>query len=76
MRHPITISDDAQEQFILETITSLYTLLRIKQTILQCKFDDTEHADDAFEMIRESLSDIKYLIFGLQIPPCERSDDE
>lgn len=76
MRHPITISDDAQEEFILETITSLYTLLRIKQTILQCKFDDTEQADDAFEMIRESLSDTKYLIFGLQILPCERSDDE
>lgn len=76
MRHPITISDDAQAEFVLETLTSLYTLLRIKQTIFQCKFDDTKHADDAFEMIRESLSDMKYLIFGLQILPCERSDDE
>lgn len=48
MRRPITISDDAQAEFVLETIISLYTLLRIKQTMFQCKFDDTKHADDAF----------------------------
>lgn len=72
----LTISDDEQQEFVLETISSLFTLLRIKQTVLQCQFGDTEQADDAFELIRESLSNIRYLIFGLQILPCERSDDE
>ena len=76
MRYPITISDEAQREFILETITSLHTLLRIKQTILQCNFNNTEEADDAVELISEALSDIRYSIFGLQVIPCKRSDDE
>lgn len=72
----MTISDDAQQEFISETIDSLYILLCIKQAILHCKFNDTEHADAAFDLIRELLSDIKYSIFGLHIIPCKRTDDE
>ena len=56
----MTISDDAQQEFIIETIDSLYTLLRIKKTILQCKFNDTDHADADFDLISDLLSDIKY----------------
>nr|DAQ49958.1 MAG TPA: hypothetical protein [Caudoviricetes sp.] len=66
------ISDDAQQEFIIETFDSLYTVLRIKQTVLHCQFDNTEHADAAFELIRGLLSDIKYSIFGLHIDPCKK----
>ena len=70
------ISDDAQQEFIIEALDSLYTLLNVKQTVFQDMFDGTEAADAAFDLIRELLSDIKYLIFGLHIMPCKRSDDE
>lgn len=70
------ISNEEQQEFIIETFDSLYTLLRIKQTVLHCQFNNTEHADAAFELIRGLLTDIKFSIFGLHINPCKRSDDE
>lgn len=66
------IIDEEQQEFIIETFDSLYTVLRIKQTVLHCQFDNTEHADAAFELIRGLLSDIKYSIFGLHIDPCKK----
>lgn len=66
------ISDEEQQEFIIETFDSLYTVLRIKQTVLHCQFDNTEHADAAFEPIRGLLSDIKYSIFVLHIDPCKK----
>lgn len=70
----IDIEDDAQAEAVFETIDELQTLLRLKQCLFNRKFmGNTENANLAFDQIRKSLSDQRYLIFGVNIFPCKES---
>ena len=70
----IDIEDDAQAEFIFDTIDELQTLLRLKQALFNGKFmGNTENANLAFDQIRTALSDQRYLVFGVHIFPCKDS---
>jgi hypothetical protein len=70
----IDIEDDAQAEFVFNTIDELQTLLRLKQALFNGKFmGNTENANLAFDQIRTALSDQRYLVFGVGMLPCKDS---
>lgn len=70
----IDIEDDAQAEFVFNTIDELQTLLRLKQALFNGKFmGNTENANLAFDQIRTALSDQRYLVFGAGMFPCKDS---
>lgn len=70
----IDIEDDAQAEFVFNTIDELQTLLRLKQALFNGKFmGNTENANLAFDQIRTALSDQRYLVFGVGMFPCKDS---
>lgn len=70
----IDIEDDAQAEFVFDTIDELQTLLRLKQALFNGKFmGNTENANLAFDQIRTALSDQRYLVFGVGMLPCKDS---
>lgn len=71
----IEINDDAQADFIFETIQELYNLLRLKECFLLYKFagDDTHAAIKAFDQIRSGIAEARFAIFGLCMIPGDGS---
>lgn len=70
----IDIEDDAQAEFVFDTIDELQTLLRLKQALFNGKFmGNTENTNLAFDQIRTALSDQRYLVFGVGMLPCKDS---
>lgn len=55
----IDIEDDAQAEFVFDTIDELQTLLRLKQALFNGKFmGNTENANLAFDSMRKAIDDI------------------
>lgn len=71
----VEFDDDAQADFIFETIEELFKLLRLKECLLHYKFagDDTHAAIKAFDRIHSGIAEARFAIFGLRMIPGDAS---